>query len=121
MGWIAFSLMVIGVVFVVTTIVMGEASVLYTFYPPMQASPWFYIGLVFLVLGIWTAAFGCFINVASWRKSNKGKHISLFSYFVVVLFIFLFFLSFVVTYDLFIFLPWYVCCVLIIYDSLHFA
>jgi len=106
MGWIAFSLMVIGVVFVVTTIVMGEASVLYTFYPPMQASPWFYIGLVFLVLGIWTAAFGCFINVASWRKRNKGKHIPLLSYFAVGVFILLFFGSLGVTYEVLTLIPW---------------
>lgn len=65
MGWIAFGLMVVGTGFVVTTIIMNEASVLYTFYPPMQASPWFYIGLVFIVLGVWVAAFGAFINVAN--------------------------------------------------------
>src|SRR5699024_8214728 len=53
MGWIAFGLMVIGVIFVVTTVVLGQSTVLYTFYPPMQASPWFYIGLVFIVLGVW--------------------------------------------------------------------
>src|SRR5690625_3775521 len=57
MGWTAFGLMVIGVVLVATTVASGSSTVLYTFYPPMQASPWFYIGLVFLVLGVWTAAF----------------------------------------------------------------
>src|SRR5699024_1100058 len=41
LGWTAFSLMVIGTVFVVSMIAAGEATVLYTFYPPMQASPWF--------------------------------------------------------------------------------
>src|SRR5690625_431733 len=71
MGWVAFGLMVIGVVFVTTTIVMGEASVLYTFYPPMQASPWFYIGLVFIVLGIWTAAFGAFIRSEERRVGKE--------------------------------------------------
>src|SRR5699024_11114810 len=86
MGWVACGLMVIGVVFVSITIVMGEVSVLYMFYPPMQAFPWFYIGLVFIVLGIWTAAFGAFINVASWRKRNRGQHIPLLSFFAVGVF-----------------------------------
>jgi len=106
MGWVAFGLMVIGVVFVTTTIVMGEASVLYTFYPPMQASPWFYIGLVFIVLGIWTAAFGAFINVASWRKRNRGKHIPLLSFFAVGVFVLLFFGSLGVTYEVLTLIPW---------------
>lgn len=106
MGWIAFSLMVIGVAFVVTTIAMGEATVLYTFYPPMQASPWFYIGLVFVVLGIWTAAFGAFINVASWRKRNKGQHIPLLSYFAVGVFVLLFFGTMGVTYEVLTLIPW---------------
>src|SRR5699024_7301896 len=106
MGWVAFGLMVIGVVFVTTTIVMGEASVLYTFYPPMQASPWFYIGLVFIVLGIWTAAFGAFINVASWRKRNRGQHIPLLSFFAVGVFVLLFFGSLGVTYEVLTLIPW---------------
>src|SRR5699024_11095973 len=106
MGWVAFGLMVIGVVFVTTTIVMGEASVLYTFYPPMQPSPWFYIGLVFFVLGIWTVAFGACIKVASGRKSNRGEHIPLLSFFAVGVFVLLFFGSLGVTYEVLTFIPW---------------
>lgn len=106
MGWIAFGLMVIGVVFAVTTIVMGEASVLYTFYPPMQASPWFYIGLVFIVLGVWVAAFGAFINVANWRKRNRGQHIPLLSFFAVGVFVLLFFGSIGVTIEVLTLIPW---------------
>ncbi|HLR41286.1 MAG TPA: cbb3-type cytochrome c oxidase subunit I, partial [Virgibacillus sp.] len=106
MGWVAFGLMVTGVVFVTTTIVMGEASVLYTFYPPMQASLWFYIGLVFIVLGIWTAAFGAFINVASWRRRNRGQHLPLLSFFAVGVFVLLFFGSLGVTYEVLTLIPW---------------
>src|SRR5690625_3710394 len=106
MGWIAFTLMVIGVVFVVATVASGSSSVMFTFYPPMQASPWFYIGLVFLVLGIWTAAFGVFMNVAVWRKKNRGKHIPLLSYFAVGVFVLLFFGSLGVTYEVLTLIPW---------------
>lgn len=106
MGWTAFGLLVIGVILTSTTVAMGEASVLYTFYPPMQASPWFYIGLVFLVLGIWTAAFGVFINVANWRKRHKGQHIPIFSYFAVGIFVLLFFGTLGVTYEVLTLIPW---------------
>ena len=35
------------------TVFAGRASVLYTFYPPLIASPFFYIGLVLVVVGSW--------------------------------------------------------------------
>lgn len=106
MGWIAFGMMVVGVIFVVTTVVMGKATVLYTFYPPMQASPWFYIGLVFIVLGVWLTAFGAFINVAHWRKRHRGQHIPLLSFFVVGIFILLFFGTIGVTIEVLTLIPW---------------
>src|SRR5690625_7422757 len=99
-------MMVVVVIFVVTTVVMGEATVLYTFYPPMQASPWFYIGLVFIVLGVWLTAFGAFINVAHWRKRHRGQHIPLLSFFVVGIFTLLFFGTIGVTIEVLTLLPW---------------
>ncbi|MFC3040653.1 cbb3-type cytochrome c oxidase subunit I [Virgibacillus xinjiangensis] len=106
MGWTAFGLMAVGTVMSGSMIVSGDASVLYTFYPPMQASPWFYIGLVFLVVGIWVAAFGCFINVAKWRKQNRGQHIPLLSFFAVGVFVMLFFGSIGVAIEVFTLIPW---------------
>ena len=41
----------------------GDATVLYTFYAPLKASPWFYIGATLLVLGTWVVAFEIFENV----------------------------------------------------------
>lgn len=42
MVWIGFGMMLAGTAIVVITIIMGDASVLYTFYPPLAASPLFY-------------------------------------------------------------------------------
>ncbi|HLR53011.1 MAG TPA: cbb3-type cytochrome c oxidase subunit I [Candidatus Avamphibacillus sp.] len=106
LGWTAFWLMIVGTIFVVSMIVAGEATVMYTFYPPMQASPWFYIGLVFIVLGIWAAAAGVFLTVAHWRKQNRGKHIPLLSYFAVGVFVLLFFGSLGVTVEVLTLIPW---------------
>lgn len=105
-GWTAFGLLVIGVVFVVTTVAMGNASVMYTFYPPMQATPLFYIGLVFLVVGIWIAAFGVFINVANWRRNHKGQHIPLLSFFATGVFVLLVLGSIGVTIEVLMLIPW---------------
>ncbi len=106
MGWIAFGLMLAGTALAASQIIIGEASVLYTFYPPMAASPWFYIGLVLVVLGIWTAAFGAFINVANWRKNNRGKHLPLLAFFGTGIFVLLFTATLGVTYEVLTIIPW---------------
>ena len=105
-GWTAFWLMVSGTVLTASQVVIGEASVLYTFYPPMQASPWFYIGLVLIVLGVWSAAIGVFVNVANWRKNNRGKHVPLFSFFATGIYILLFTATLGVTYEVLTLIPW---------------
>src|SRR3954471_18915693 len=43
-AWASFWLSIIGVVMALVPIVRGEATVLFTFYPPLTASPLFYIG-----------------------------------------------------------------------------
>lgn len=106
MGWVAFGLMVAGTVLTASQVIIGEASVLYTFYPPMAASPWFYIGLVLIVLGIWTAAFGMFINVANWRKNHKGQKLPLFAFFGTGIFTLLFTATLGVTYEVLTLIPW---------------
>lgn len=106
MGWTAFMLMVAGTALTASQVIIGEASVLYTFYPPMAASPWFYIGLVLIVLGIWSAAIGAFINVANWKKRHRGQHVPLFSFFATGIFILLFTATIGVTYEVLTLIPW---------------
>lgn len=106
MGWVAFGLLVVGVVLVFIPVISGDASVMYTFYPPMQAHPMFYIGLVFLVLGIWTAAIGVWTSAFDWKKKNKGKHLPLFTYFAVGAFILTFLGSIGVTTEVLYLIPW---------------
>ncbi|MDR6999082.1 cbb3-type cytochrome c oxidase subunit I [Neobacillus niacini] len=91
MAWIGFGLKIVGFVLAVIPIIMGDASVMYTFYPPMAAAPMFYIGLALIVVGVWMCAFGAFINVADWRKKHKGQHVPILSYFATGVFILLFF------------------------------
>ena len=106
MVWSAFWLKIMGAVTAVIPIIQGEASVMYTFYPPMAASPVFYIGLVLFVVGIWMAAFGAFIQVANWRKANKGQHLPILSYFATGVFVLLLFSSLFVAIEVFMILPW---------------
>ncbi|GGC78338.1 cytochrome c oxidase subunit I [Thalassobacillus devorans] len=105
MAWIGFWMKIFGFVLAVIPILQGDASVMYTFYPPMAAAPMFYIGLVFIVLGVWMLAFGAFINVANWRKNHKGQHIPI-SFFAMGVFVLLFFGSLPVAIEVLYIIPW---------------
>jgi cytochrome c oxidase subunit I len=77
MGWFGWWLMLAGTAMAAVTILKGDATVLYTFYAPLKASPWFYIGATLLVLGTWVVAFEVFENVNFFRRHNPGKPVPL--------------------------------------------
>jgi cytochrome c oxidase subunit I len=83
LGWIGFYLMAVGTVMATITILMNESTVLYTFYAPMKASPWFYIGTALLIVGSWFSAFGIFATYIRWRKKHKNQSSPLFAYMAV--------------------------------------
>jgi hypothetical protein len=51
-AWGAFWMGILGVVLALISIGSGQASVLFTFYPPLTANVWFYVGLVLCCCGI---------------------------------------------------------------------
>ncbi|WNR44227.1 cbb3-type cytochrome c oxidase subunit I [Paenibacillus roseipurpureus] len=87
MGWTGFGLMTAGTVLGVAMVLTGKASVLYTFYAPLKASPYFYIGLALLVVGSWISGWGLFYQYKYWKKTNPGKLSPLFAYMAVVTFL----------------------------------
>src|SRR5699024_4236543 len=90
-AWTGFSLKITGLMIALIPVLMNEASVLYTFYPPMAASPWYYVGLALIVIGIWLCAFGAFFILAHWRKQNKGSLVQILAFFATGFFFLLFF------------------------------
>lgn len=107
MAWIGFWMKMFGFVLVVIPILMNEASVMYTFYPPMAAHPMFYFGLVFIVLGVWILAAGAFVNVSHWRKNHKGQHLPILAFFATGVFVLLVgATAFVAVEVLFMIIPW---------------
>jgi cytochrome c oxidase subunit 1 len=71
-AWFAFWLAVVGTVAAAQTILRGQSSVLYTFYPPMQAHPLFYIGATLLIVGSWIWGGVIIASIRSWRTENPG-------------------------------------------------
>ncbi len=71
-AWFGFWLATVGSVAAAETILRGQSTVLYTFYPPMQAHPLFYIGATLLVVGSWIWGGVVIASYRSWRRENPG-------------------------------------------------
>src|SRR3954453_17997604 len=76
-AWAGFWLVMIGTVMAATPVALGRASVLYTFYPPMIGSPFYYFGVVLVVVGSWIWVALMSINLRAWKKENPGATIPL--------------------------------------------
>lgn len=68
-----FLLMVVGLVMAAIPMLLNYASVLYTFYPPMQAHWAFYIGLTLVVVGSWVLGWNMFLTQSAWRNEHPGE------------------------------------------------
>jgi cytochrome c oxidase subunit 1 len=68
----ALVIMVIGLILTGLPLLADQATVLYTFYPPLQADAKFYIGLTLVVVGSWTAGWGFYFTYWGWKKDNPG-------------------------------------------------
>lgn len=76
-AWAGFWLVVAGAVLVAVTVALGRASVLYTFYPPMVGSVFFYLGVVLVVVGSWFWVALTSWNLHLWRKDHPGEKVPL--------------------------------------------
>lgn len=83
LGWICWILMTIGTAMGTVTILQNNATVLYTFYAPLKASPLFYISAALIVVGSWFGGFAMFAAYARWRKANKGQRSPLLAFMAV--------------------------------------
>ncbi len=70
---VAVGAMLVGTVIAAVPILTGHASVLYTFYPPLKASPWFYVGAALLVVGSWVPFFQWISAYVRWRREHPGQ------------------------------------------------
>ncbi len=76
-AWIGFWVALVGTVMAAIALLTGQASVLYTFYPPLQASPLFYLGATLLVVGSWFWCLEMVMTMRAWKKENPGKPVPL--------------------------------------------
>ncbi|MEP6884465.1 MAG: cbb3-type cytochrome c oxidase subunit I [Gammaproteobacteria bacterium] len=76
-AWAAYALVAAGALMAAGAVASGAASVLYTFYPPLIGSPFYYIGVVLVVVGSWMWVALMAVNLHRWRKTNPGKIVPL--------------------------------------------
>jgi len=80
LGWFGFFLSLGGTAGAAIMLFMGEASVMYTFYPPLKANPIFYFGATFLVVGSWVWVLQMVMTMNTWKKANPGAPVPLAMY-----------------------------------------
>jgi cytochrome c oxidase subunit 1 len=77
LGWTGYWTMLAGTLMTTVTILSGNASVLYTFYAPLKASPFFYFGATILILGTWCVAADVALNIRWQKRLNPAEKIPL--------------------------------------------
>lgn len=76
--WVSFLMMVVGTLMAAWAMFAGKANVLYTFYLPLVAHPFFYIGAALLLVGsIVPLFFDWTPNYISWRREHPGEKVPL--------------------------------------------
>lgn len=77
---VTFFVMVLGLALVDFALLSGKASVLYTSYAPLMASPPYYIGLALMVVGTLLALLDMGLQVLAWRRENPGERVPAVSF-----------------------------------------
>jgi cytochrome c oxidase subunit 1 len=76
-AWIGFAICLAGTLMAVAAILSGRASVLYTFYPPLLATGWYYGGAFLLIGGsmIWVVLM--IVNMSAWKRDHPARPVPL--------------------------------------------
>ena len=76
-AWTGFIVALIGVLMALIPLLSGQASVLYTFYPPLEAHPFLYIGAALLIVGSWFWSVSMLVMYMQWKKANPNLPVPL--------------------------------------------
>lgn len=83
----SFWLAIIGVALAASAILLNKATVLFTFYAPMEAAEPFYIGAALLVVSTWVTLANQVWTYILWRQDNPEARIPLLAHVSIVTFI----------------------------------
>lgn len=107
LGWTGFTIAFTGTAMAAILLLIGDASVMYTFYPPLRANPLFYIGATLLVVGSWVWCLQMVMTMNTWKRQNPGVAVPLAMYAMTANAILWFITSLGVASEvLFLLIPW---------------
>ena len=91
LAWAAFAICAAGTIVSLGTALTGNASVLYTFYPPIQGHPAYYFGVLAVVVGSWIWCGLMVANMLAFKRRNESGHPVPLAMFAIVATAFLWF------------------------------
>jgi cytochrome c oxidase subunit 1 len=80
LGWISYGLMLIGSLVMTFEMLNGSATVMFTAYPPLEASSWFYLAFILFAVGALIAVVHFIVNVVAARWRGEIRSLPLFSF-----------------------------------------
>ena len=83
----AFWTLLIGSLLAVYAMFTGKASVLYTFYPPLEAHWTFYLGLALVVISTWITSAAQLLALRGWRKDHPGERVPLLAFMSIATYV----------------------------------
>ncbi len=83
----AFWTLLIGSLLAVYAMFSRQASVLYTFYPPLQAHWTFYLGLALVVISTWITSAAQLVALRAWRKEHPGERVPLLAFMSIATYV----------------------------------
>jgi cytochrome c oxidase subunit 1 len=76
-AWAGFWMALGGGLLALVTVLRGDATVLYTFYPPLIGSPFYYIGVLLVVIASWIWVGLMIVAMLGWKRGNPGRPVPL--------------------------------------------
>jgi cytochrome c oxidase subunit 1 len=84
LGWLTFWLMLIGLLIAAVPLVGNAATVMFTFYAPLQAHWAFYLGLTLVVVGTWLVTLRLALSQRAWRAAHREARTPLAAFMSLV-------------------------------------
>jgi len=107
LGWTAFGVMAGGLVLAAVPLLNNQATVMFTFYPPMKAHAAFYVGLTLVVAATWLVALTLQQTYNAWRRTHPDDWTPLSAFMSLVTMAMWTIASLGITAEmLFLLLPW---------------
>ena len=84
MGWLAYVMMLVGSLGVTYTMLSGQATVMFTAYPPLKASALFYGMMLLYAVGALVAVLHFLVNIVTARLQGQVRTLPLFTFALLV-------------------------------------